>query len=88
MLPVATAPGVALVQKFASGHEVMSTIETPCNKVCAIDPAFLLCVSCGRNVAEIAGWIGFTGDERRRIMAELPGRIAAMRDAVARANAT
>lgn len=66
----------------------MSTIETPCNKVCVIDPAFLLCVSCGRNVAEIAGWIGFTGDERRRIMAELPGRIAAMRDAVARANAT
>ena len=66
----------------------MSTIETPCNKVCVIDPAFLLCVSCGRNVAETAGWIGFTGDERRRIMAELPGRIAAMRDAVARANAT
>ena len=30
----------------------------------------------------------FTADERRRIMAELPGRIAAMQDAPARANAT
>lgn len=66
----------------------MTTIETPCNKVCAIDPAFALCVGCGRSIAEIAGWIGFTADERRRIMAELPGRIAAMQDAPARANAT
>ena len=66
----------------------MSTIETPCNKVCAIDPAVALCVGCGRSATEIAGWIGFTSIERRRIMAELPGRIAAMRDAAARANAT
>ncbi|MGE0036540.1 MAG: DUF1289 domain-containing protein [Xanthobacteraceae bacterium] len=66
----------------------MTTIETPCNKVCAIDAAFTLCVGCGRSMAEIAGWIGFTADERRRIMAELPGRIDAMRDAAARANAT
>jgi predicted Fe-S protein YdhL (DUF1289 family) len=66
----------------------MTTVETPCNKVCAIDAAFTLCVGCGRSMAEIAGWIGFTADERRRIMAELPGRIDAMRDAAARANAT
>jgi predicted Fe-S protein YdhL (DUF1289 family) len=66
----------------------MTTIETPCNKVCAIDAAFTLCVGCGRSMAEIAGWIGFTADERRRIMTELPGRIAAMRDAAARAIAT
>jgi len=66
----------------------MTTIETPCNKVCTIDAAFTLCVGCGRSMAEIAGWIGFTAQERRRIMAELPGRIAAMRDSAARANAT
>jgi predicted Fe-S protein YdhL (DUF1289 family) len=66
----------------------MTTVETPCDKVCAIDAAFTLCVGCGRSMAEIAGWIGFTADERRRIMTELPGRIAAMRDAAARANAT
>ena len=66
----------------------MTTIDSPCNKVCAIDPASALCVGCGRSMAEIAGWIGFTADERRRIMAELPGRIAATQDAPARANAT
>jgi predicted Fe-S protein YdhL (DUF1289 family) len=39
-------------------------------------------------MAEIAGWIGFTPEQRRRIMAELPRRIAAMRDTPARTNAT
>jgi len=66
----------------------MTTIESPCVKVCAVDPARALCAGCGRTMAEIAGWIGFTADERRRIMAELPGRIAAMRVDSARANAT
>ncbi len=67
----------------------MTTIETPCNKVCAIDPAFALCVGCGRSTAEIAGWIGFTADQRRRIMAELPRQLAAMHEgAPVRTNAT
>jgi predicted Fe-S protein YdhL (DUF1289 family) len=51
-------------------------IESPCNKVCVVDPASSLCIGCGRTLAEIAGWIGFTPDERRRIMAELPKRLA------------
>jgi predicted Fe-S protein YdhL (DUF1289 family) len=54
----------------------MADIETPCNKVCAVDPISTLCVGCGRTVAEIAGWIGFTADERARIMAQLPQRLA------------
>jgi predicted Fe-S protein YdhL (DUF1289 family) len=56
----------------------MADIETPCNKVCAVDPVSTLCVGCGRTVAEIAGWIGFTADERARIMAELPQRLATL----------
>jgi predicted Fe-S protein YdhL (DUF1289 family) len=56
----------------------MTAIETPCNKVCTIDPGFALCVGCGRSTAEIAGWIGFTADERRRIMTDLPRRLATM----------
>jgi uncharacterized protein len=54
----------------------MADIETLCNQVCAIDPAFGLCVGCGRPAAEIAGWIGFTPEERRAIMAGLPQRLA------------
>jgi len=57
----------------------MADIETPCNKVCAVDPVSTLCAGCGRTVAEIAGWIGFTADERSRIMPELPQRLATLR---------
>jgi predicted Fe-S protein YdhL (DUF1289 family) len=56
----------------------MADIETPCNKVCAIDPAFGLCIGCGRTGAEIAGWIGFTAEQRTAIMAGLPQRLALM----------
>ena len=63
----------------------MTVIETPCNQVCAVDPVFALCVGCGRTTAEIAGWIGFTVEERRRIIADLPRRLAlARRTAAAR----
>ncbi len=56
----------------------MADIESPCNKVCVVDPASRLCIGCGRTLAEIGGWIGFTPEERRRIMAELPARLAAL----------
>jgi len=55
-----------------------SSIESPCNKVCAIDAASGLCIGCGRTLAEIGGWISMTADERRRIMDELPARRAAL----------
>jgi predicted Fe-S protein YdhL (DUF1289 family) len=55
-----------------------SSIETPCNKVCVVDATCGLCIGCGRTLAEIGGWISMTADERRRIMAELPARRAAM----------
>ena len=55
-----------------------SPIETPCNKVCVIDAASGLCMGCGRTAAEIGSWIGMTADERRRVMDELPARLAAL----------
>jgi predicted Fe-S protein YdhL (DUF1289 family) len=54
----------------------MTVIESPCNQVCAVDPRSGLCIGCGRSVAEIASWTRYSADERRRIMAELPGRLA------------
>jgi len=53
----------------------MAGIESPCKNVCVVDPASALCVGCGRKLAEIANWIRFSPDERRRIMAGLGGRI-------------
>jgi predicted Fe-S protein YdhL (DUF1289 family) len=59
----------------------MAEIESPCIKVCVLDPGSEHCVGCGRSLAEIAGWTAFAPEERRRIMAELPARMAAHRTA-------
>ena len=57
------------------------TIESPCNKICAIDLISARCIGCGRTLAEIESWIRFTAQERTRIMAELPRRLSAISDA-------
>ena len=52
-------------------------IETPCVKICTLDARSGLCLGCGRTIDEIAGWGSKPPGERRRIMAELPARLAA-----------
>lgn len=49
-------------------------MESPCTKVCVIDPSTGLCEGCWRSLAEVAGWAGMTDAERRHIMGELPQR--------------
>ncbi|WP_316014035.1 DUF1289 domain-containing protein [Roseobacter sp. HKCCA0434] len=51
-------------------------IESPCVKICVIDPASRLCVGCHRTIDEIGGWSRLNPAERRRIMGELPERAA------------
>ena len=51
---------------------------TPCIKLCVIDAASGLCAGCGRSLAEIGGWLGFSDAERRAVMAGLPARLAAL----------
>ena len=53
-------------------------IETPCTKICVIDPVTHYCIGCGRTGNEVAGWLGYTASERRRVMAELPDRLASV----------
>jgi predicted Fe-S protein YdhL (DUF1289 family) len=53
-------------------------IESPCNKVCVIEPRSGFCRGCGRNLDEIARWTALTDDERRRVIAELPRRLSRM----------
>ena len=60
-------------------------IETPCIKVCAIDPASRLCAGCGRTLEEIARWSSFGDAERERIMRDLPVRRATRACATGRA---
>ncbi|MBX7249965.1 MAG: DUF1289 domain-containing protein [Caulobacteraceae bacterium] len=49
-------------------------IATPCVKVCIVDGESGLCLGCYRTLEEVAGWGRLEEDQRREIMAELPGR--------------
>ncbi len=49
-------------------------IESPCIKVCVVHPETRLCVGCRRSIDEISRWSRMTADERRAVLAALPGR--------------
>jgi uncharacterized protein len=55
----------------------MQVTESPCVQVCSIDGPTGLCVGCGRTLAEIGRWVAMTPQERRRVMVDLPARLAA-----------
>jgi predicted Fe-S protein YdhL (DUF1289 family) len=61
---------------ITSARPPMTDVESPCNKVCAVEPISALCI--GRSLAEIEGWARMRPDERVRIMAQLPRRLAAL----------
>jgi uncharacterized protein len=56
-------------------------IDSPCNRVCVMHPAARLCIGCGRTLDEIARWSELGAAERSRIMAQLPPRLVAVREA-------
>ena len=51
------------------------SIESPCILVCSIDMKTGYCFGCGRTRDEIAGWMGYSPETRRAVMAELPARL-------------
>ena len=53
-------------------------IETPCVKVCVVDPETQLCIGCGRTRVEIGEWLGMKPAERHRVVEALPERMATM----------
>jgi predicted Fe-S protein YdhL (DUF1289 family) len=52
----------------------MTTIISPCIKLCAIDAATGLCAGCGRSLDEIGAWLSYSDAERRKIIDALPRR--------------
>jgi predicted Fe-S protein YdhL (DUF1289 family) len=52
-------------------------IESPCVQVCVVHPETRLCIGCARSIDEIGRWSRMSSQERRAVMAELPGRTAA-----------
>ncbi|WP_064691891.1 MULTISPECIES: DUF1289 domain-containing protein [Rhizobium] len=51
-------------------------MQTPCIHVCSLVSATGICAGCGRTLQEIGGWMNYTDTEQRRIMAQLPARLA------------
>lgn len=52
----------------------MSNPISPCIGVCIIDPASGYCLGCARTIPEIAGWLDFSPEEKRRLLDVLAER--------------
>jgi predicted Fe-S protein YdhL (DUF1289 family) len=51
-------------------------IETPCVRVCTLDPALRICIGCGRDLAEIERWSQYSPHERTQVMGRARQRLA------------
>jgi len=67
----AAAAPILLATQGCRRHSV---IESPCTRVCTLDPRSGLCLGCGRSLAEIARWPQMSDAERARLIAELGRR--------------
>ena len=56
----------------------LPAIETPCIKICVVDPETGFCIGCGRTRMEIGGWLGMSPDQRHAVMETLPERVATL----------
>ena len=50
-------------------------IETPCIKVCVVDPETGFCIGCGRTRMEIGSWLGLSPADRKSLMESLGERV-------------
>ncbi len=48
------------------------SIESPCIGVCRIGDRH--CLGCFRTIREIGGWSSYSDEEKRAVLAQLPGR--------------
>lgn len=58
-----------------------SPIDSPCTHVCTLDFETGYCYGCGRDRAEITGWVKFSAAERKNITNILPERIKKLAEA-------
>jgi uncharacterized protein len=52
----------------------MSSVQSPCNSVCRIDPASGQCLGCKRTLEEIADWPILSNPEKRAVLKALEQR--------------
>lgn len=51
-----------------------SEIESPCIKICVIEPTSRLCTGCLRSIDEIGIWSQLSAEARKTVMDDLPNR--------------
>ena len=56
----------------------LPAIETPCIRICVVDPETSFCIGCGRTRLEISTWLGMSPEQRRHIMDGLPERVSSL----------
>ena len=44
------------------------SVESPCRKLCALDPATRVCAGCPRTLDEIARWSRMSDEEKRGVL--------------------
>ncbi len=49
-------------------------VDSPCVKLCVMQPSLGLCIGCYRNMDEIVNWSDMTAQKRQAIMQSLPDR--------------
>jgi uncharacterized protein len=62
----------------------LPAIETPCIKICVIEPDSGFCIGCGRTRGEIAAWLDLSVGQRHEVMTTLPERVATLTQRKAR----
>jgi uncharacterized protein len=54
----------------------MSEVESPCTRVCVVDPDTGYCRGCYRTLKEISYWTRYAPDERQRVLDRIAERRA------------
>jgi uncharacterized protein len=58
----------------------MCEIQSPCVKICVLDPVSRMCTGCGRTLDETGNWLHLTDEGRLKVAAELPDRLALLKE--------
>jgi predicted Fe-S protein YdhL (DUF1289 family) len=56
-------------------------VESPCTKLCQLDPRTGWCLGCGRTGEEIGAWLAMGDAQRSALVATLPERMRLLRRA-------
>jgi len=56
--------------------------KSPCISSCAVSGRVGFCIGCGRKLAEIGGWSGFTAEQKQTVLDQLPARLELVRQSL------